>query len=226
MKRSYSLSSVARPALKRSRAVSFSASALKMARAALYQVKKFKSEPEVKFLETADSHTPVDATWTIFASDLINIAQGDTQTSRTGNKVMLKDIEVRGNIFPVATLADAANQHIRLVLLWWASDTNPSVPDPFLGSTALSFLDPTFKDKVKILWDKSFIINARPNAIASPEAHTFSYKRKIGLPMRFDGTGAVAGETGNLLFMSISDDNGGTTGALVQTNCKVNFTDM
>lgn len=196
--------------------------ALAMARSALYKVNKLSSQAEIKFVATADSSLFVDSTWTSAASDLIQIAQGDTQNTRSGNKVQLKDVECKWYVLPSTTTP--TNGAVRFVLFWWKSDTSPSIPDPFISSTVNSFLEPIFSDKVVILYDKTLIMSAANQH--GPYGYSGSFKRKLDLPMRFDSTAAIGGETGNLFLYTIADTNGGTNEATLTTNFKVNFTDL
>jgi len=110
---------------------------------------------EKKFYQV-EAQTTADTTWTIQSAFVP--PQGDTDVTRDGDQVYLKDFEISGAI----GFADSTNV-IRLTVLRWYDDSTPTVDEIYeLGANdAVNMFRPFRKDTsgtYHIMYDKVFAV--------------------------------------------------------------------
>lgn len=192
-----------------------SKSTKKIAEKALHEVKKIKGAIETKYTSVSDTGTST-AAWQLLFTDALNVAQGDTNITRTGNKITTTSIDWR--FFIEAGSLDPG--HMRVVLFLWNSDSDPVVPDPFISDGILVYKDPIFNGKCKILYDKFHYVG--PDAPVAKMVHKFFKVRKT---LMYDGTTAVTPEKWKLCCAYIGEAYS-TNFPVLTSVCKINFVDL
>lgn len=157
---------------------------------------------------------------------LTPIAQGDGVSDRSGNRVSLQSIHIRGILQGGAVGGTATQpQPIRLMLVLaksWDSTSNIAVSDLLDSSSYESFRDLEQDTKnFKVLMDKSYIVYGTYN---NPSfAKLVNINRKVNIPCEFDG-GATNQMKRNQLFLVAIADNTGATGTF-NYQSRIRFTD-
>lgn len=134
---------------------------------------------------------------------LTNVAQGDTQSTRTGNSLFIRTLYTRGRIAMNTAVAEAT---VRLILLIDKSETTaaPAVGDILqtigTGSAPFSSLEITNMGRFKILKSKMFTLN-------NTGANSLPYKFFIRLRhhTRYNGPLSTDFGRGQIYLLAISD---------------------
>jgi len=172
---------------------------------------------EMKSLETAVNNSPQTSTATI--TNLSQIAQGDTETERTGMKVTAKSIQFNGLIY---WHVSATRSVFRVIIF---VDKNDDGSDPVstslltasnvysLRNNALSSLN-----RFKILMDRTVVLDSN-----SQVAHIQFYKR-LNEQMHYIGTSATSDGANHIWMLTISDEP--TNAPVVNAYARLNYLDI
>ncbi len=196
----------------------------RVAKKALREVNKLKKLTDVTFLDTADA-LAVTASWVVLGSNFLSIPQGDAESTRTGDRVHLRSIHLRGTITPSAT--QAAAKLARVVMYYIdKSSTLPTLPDPMQENDVLSFsdLNVKFGRSVRLLYDKTFSLSPTFDAsvtIGGSKIIVFQKHIKMNKSLIYDGAGAAAPLNGRLVIQILGLD--ATTPPVVATNVRIRF---
>ena len=121
---------------------------------------------------------------------LVRIAQGDGESDRTGNSVLVRSIYLRG--YMQVNSAVTGNTRVSLVLvqdLQQIADTNPAVLDIFNGITPESMINRSNTNntvgRFKIIWRKNY--NLTPSTGSTPSINIDKYF-KVYSHVKFNGT--------------------------------------
>ncbi len=195
-----------------------------IAKKALREVRQLRKLEDVTFLDTADS-AAVTASWAVLGSDYLNIAQGDAESTRTGDRVNLRSIHLRGTITPSAT--QAAAKLARVVMYYIdKSSTLPTLPDPMQENDVLSFsdLNVKFGRSIRLLYDKTFSLSPTFDAsvtIGASKIIVFQKHIKMNKNLVYDGAAASVPLNGRLVIQILGLD--ATTPPVVATNVRIRF---
>lgn len=132
-----------------------------VARRALRLVKQIKSNVERKHYQFQYT-TQLATTSAIFP--LTNIAQGDTVSTRTGNKITLRSIKVNGQFSQSSGVG--ADNSFRVILFTdrqQIADTDPGATDLLRTDSIVSSYanTTTFQKRFKIYYDRVFVLRPR-----------------------------------------------------------------
>lgn len=154
---------------------------------------------------------------------LNNLFQGDSATTRTGNSVVARTLEMRINIRqnPLST-SDA--QGLRVILMW-DKQANGSLPalNTILQSTDyLSPVNDSYRKRYKIIYDKNFVVNDGGPLIVQ----TKKVKKLGNTVSRYNGnSGGIADIiTNSLLMYLISSD--ASNGPTINYSFRLRYTDF
>lgn len=107
---------------------------------------------ELKYFDVAATGTGMGTGGTIVS--LVDIGQGDTITTREGNKITLKSLQFKAQLQRVTT-----DSQVRVCLFKWFSPTpgtNPAVTDIFVTGGSLHSLVKAGTAQFKVLFDRTF----------------------------------------------------------------------
>lgn len=161
-----------------------------------------------------DTSLVINITSSTFATDLTDMVQDNTDTSRNGDRVSLQSIYMS---FEVAYSIPAA---VRLVLVQWhdnSSDNSINTGDifqfgatPATTNTIQSPLNIDQTKKFTILWDK--IMQVNPNISAVSKAHQIRLFKNKRFQKKLQFNEAVTAGANKLYLLAFSDS--ATAGAL------------
>lgn len=171
---------------------------------------------EKKFKDTNVAATTVAVAGTILSSSLNVVAQDDLQNSRTGRKITIVNLNLRGVIsIPAAAPSIAGSDTVRIIV-YWDKQTNKAAAVATdilaIASGAVNVNEYRNMDKVErfqILKDKTFEIqsptifqNTTPANQVVAASKQFKFSKKMNLDIQFDTsaqTGAIGTQTTNNL---------------------------
>ena len=153
---------------------------------------------------TLNISTTVDSTGT--CTSLSTIGQGDSSTTRDGEKIVLRKLKLRYNVLP----ADSTNL-VRFIIFRWMPNDNDHVPVPAdvllnVGdsSAPLSSYQPQFRDLIKVYYDKVVPVDTTS---VTQRYHTINLSKKLGLHKTvYQGSNTYGSK--NLWMLAISDSDG------------------
>jgi hypothetical protein len=133
-------------------------------------------------------------------------AQGTTRSTRVGDVLRWKSIEVRGQYY------GAVSHVVRVILFSWHPATTPTGGDVLDGTYASSFRAPfapyniTNKDMYSVYYDKMFQVSA-----SGSQNDPIKFSKKVNIPSKF-ATGSSTGT--NLLYILMIQDGVVTLGTI------------
>ena len=182
---------------------------------------------------------------------LTDIPQGSSVITRVGDKVVMRNLIVRGRIFYDWTDTTHRTSYgpevrVRILIFIWKDDTDPDVDDLVDSSTsffpidACSFmLDHDRKVKRKLLWDHTYDIKNDAFGVSSynpvygtgsaADVKTYIDLSRIPLPLRTINFAASTLTGVNKIWMLIKADAnarpGNYSGPQVRINTRLSYTD-
>lgn len=199
---------------------------------------KFKrvgaSSAELKFKDTNKASTAITAAGSIFNDTLVGLQEGNTDSSRIGNRITVKSVMVRG-IAQLAAAVDSANtsQSVRIIVYLdrQANGATAAVTDILASADFLAFNNLDNSDRFRTLADTMIDMQV-PGATPSGAAYTFGefnqtffLKAKLNLDFKYKGNaGTVADLSGNNIGVLVI----GKTDALgtIAYDARVRYTDQ
>lgn len=156
---------------------------------------------------------------------LTGITPGTSDTTRVGNKILLKYLWLKGNIRTIATSVD---QTVRLVIIEDRAPTGalPAWTDVFNTVDVYSFRNRDRLTRFKVYYDKMFLINRPSEENSSKPLKKFL---KIRRPVYYNDTGGatIATAQKSCFYIAwVGTEVTGTTCALIDYNTQVGFTDL
>jgi len=199
---------------------------------------------ELKFHDV-DMNTLVDAAAeTVNGQHLLQIAQGDTQSQRDGNKIVVKSINFKGTLLYNPDTANQANT-ATVVYLYLIQDTQANGAAPTVGNAntgifteadlSNAFMTLVNKDRFKIIKKMVFVMNP-PSGVSGafgPVVRHFDFYKKLNIPVVYDAsatTGAITTVRSNTLWLVAGcapTSPGGTSDAVqLKSAVRVRFSDL
>lgn len=135
-----------------------------------------------------------------FITHLTGIAQGDGITTRTGNSIYVRSINVKGSL--TWNSASGAGQLCRVSLIMdkqQISDTTPNFTDVYTNGLPFSHLNPNTVGRFSVLWSKSFQVSA-----TRPDVPLFLNKA-MRHHVRYNGTTSTDIQRGAIYLLVTSD---------------------
>lgn len=164
---------------------------------------------ELKYHVSQTSVLSVGAAGQIF--QISDIAQGDTDQTRDGDRLMLKKFFVRG----VVQYSDATNL-FRLIFFQWKPATTPTIASVLLNGPSgnpdvWSSYTHDLRQQVNILWDKTWHLEGNASASTSPLTTTSQRMFKVTIARRFakqlQYTGGTTTGTNQIWYLALSDSS-------------------
>lgn len=173
---------------------------------------------EYKYIDTVTTVSPVANTGTV--TYLSGIAQGVTDITRIGNKILFKDIMWRMQ----ASINDTALTSALRIIVFSARQVNGVLPTVAEVLQTVSQLAPLNRDNTKqyviikdYLWSLNFANDSETKIVKG--YHVLNYHAN------YDGATAAIGdaEENHLFMLCISDD--ATNGPVFTFDCRIKFYD-
>jgi len=172
-----------------------------LARQAVKGVKYIKGLVNSEMFKKDVSGTSIGFNTSAGVYHLTAIAQDDTVAGRTGNSVLVKSVNIKGN---VSLDSAGANTNGRIVVVMdtqQVGDTAPAWTDVYESSLPYSHLNKATVGRFKILWSK--------NLEMIPTSESAMYNININIPLqhhvRFNGTASSDVQKGGIYLMILSD---------------------
>lgn len=185
---------------------------------------------ETGFVDLAAATYACNATGSITL--VATIAQGASVNQRVGKKIVLKSVQVRGQVVGNATTA-ATNAAWMLVYDRRPTGSLPAITDVLVSASAISFTNDANSGRFQILkrWNCSVIGNvATAGQQTEASAYTVDeFVRLRGLPVNYKaaGTGAIGDiEQGALYLITVGDTAAGTADADAILAFRTRFLDV
>lgn len=167
---------------------------------------------------------------------LFNIAQGDTLSSRDGQKIHLSSFYIKGKFTAInnATVGNGVTSIRFMIVKTPQIITNSGLGTTFGATSAvwrgtqnnLSVLGVPDLSKVQVVYDK--LINMRADIQNTNEHYPFVIKQKINKKFQFALDAASYGKEDNYYFVFVANKTDGTVGncAAFDFQYAVNFKDI
>lgn len=183
---------------------------------------------ERKFKDTLSTASQLDTTGTVVL--LNGMAQGATQSTRVGNKITMKSVQIRMQFIN-------GTSSVAPIIRWmiiYDKQTNgvlPAITDVLVLSTVTSMMNLANRDRFVILAEETFA----PAAVWSDTAATAEFmefhKRYIKLNLdtiyNNSSTGLVGDvQTGSLLLVTLSNTASGLEEPALDFTSRIRYTDM
>jgi len=199
---------------------------------------KFKrvaaSSAELKFKDTTKALTAIASAGTIFNDTLNGLSEGNTDSTRVGNRITVKSVMLRGK----ATVAPSndfgnAKQTVRIIVYLdrQANGATAAVGDILASADYRSFNNLDNSDRFRTLAEETIDLVATGAAATgaafsfSGDTKSFFLKAKLNLDFKYKGNaGTVADLSGNNIgVLVIGETDGlGTLGYIA----RVRYTDQ
>ncbi|AUM61975.1 capsid [uncultured virus] len=176
-------------------------------------VKIVRANQELKYFNSITAASGLSTTPTMF--QLTNIPQGDTDTTRDGDRLKLLKFYVRGSF----VFGDSTN-FIRLIFFQWKPNSTPVstsvlLPGPSGSVDYLSQYNHDLRQEYKILYDKTFTLVSYSQVgvpsnqyipIASNSIKLFKFMRKPK-STNLQYTGGTTSGTNQVWWMAMTDSS-------------------
>lgn len=142
------------------------------------------------------------------------VTQGDTDTTRDGDQLYIRSLQVKGQV----TAGDTTNL-LRVIIFQWFLPTTPTATDLLLSNVVDSPWNHDNRYLFKVVVDKSYSL-----ATASNAAQTINWRISKGFKRKCQFNGGTTIGTNKFWIFTISD-SGGVPNPSVSYYTKLNFTD-
>lgn len=179
---------------------------------------------EKKFVDTA---TTTDVTTTAFIGAMNIMAQGTSASTRIGQRILCKSIELRG-IFERENPATTTTEDFRIMVLYdrQANGALPAATDILVTAAPTAFRNMGSTERFYCLLDEHIDISTPEGGRATLPYHKFI---KINLPTVFNASnaGTIADITsGSLILFYVGNNAAGADDINCLMNMRVRYTDM
>ncbi|QGH72492.1 MAG: capsid protein [CRESS virus sp. ctmn412] len=170
---------------------------------------------ELKYYDTIiTNNTPVSGTSLV--SILDDMAQGDTESTRDGNYIIIKSINVKGYVYDQG--AGPRDTICRMILIREKVDCEGNLP--LVGDLLDTDAIPSLRywpnmGNFQVWWDKTFVIRASDDYVTDQIQHSrlVKYYKKAKKPIRayYDGVGPGVGtcKRGHFFLITMTDQVAG-----------------
>lgn len=184
-------------------------------------------QQEKKYTLAWDSLSPT--TTPNLVGPLVIPIQGDTDTERSGDRIMIKSVEVRQKM----ACGDTTNM-IRVIFFQWRPSVPPTIAgqilqaDPITASiTVLSVYSKDFYPDFKILYDKTHRLAGNGTANYPATNITTNYEhfflKRFNKQIQY-AAGGIVNSTNNI-FLLIVSDSGALPNPTYSFDMRINYTD-
>ena len=143
---------------------------------------------ETMYSDSTSTNSAFPTSWTVVSTNLLNLAQGDTSSTRTGGQVRLKSMHLKMKIHPDASAPDTPCV-IKVAIVINQKDSALNNSDIFADTgSLLSFRDRDYATEYKIL--KIFTISYDPGA--KQENHYIEHYARFNKVLEYADTTSVA----------------------------------
>lgn len=162
---------------------------------------------------------------------LNGVAQGDDFTNRTGRKITMKSLYIRGVVKNFDTTSGPTLGRMLIVYDKQANAAAPTVADILKEATSTSQFNLNNRDRFSIIMDKQWAVGcidttATQSFAAGPICHEYKLYKKLNLDTIFNGTGAtIASIATGSIYMVIIGDVTTTQGCYFRLSSRIRFTD-
>jgi len=198
------------------------------------------SKPESKFFKKTDSgpeQKKYDFSNTGTAADNVGqtqnimnaIAQGTNVSDRIGLNIVVKSIQLRGDIYNTLTNLTTlgGGESVRLIVFVDKQSNGNAISTPqnlvySTGGSQTSCMtgrDPAYLDRFDVLYSREFeLCSGGPNA--------FRYDKyiKCNIPVRYAGS-AASTPLSNAIYVGFTGTQPLATACIVRFNCRIQYTD-
>ena len=148
-------------------------------------IRKIENRAERKFASILETTNTVTNAPSVPLAHLTGIAVGDTASTRDGNEIRVKSINLR---YLVEANAAAVNSHVRVVLVRMKqtiADTAPDWNDIFEEDSVVSQKDHRLAQRFTILYDRTHSLSGSKG----PTCFSYKWYKSCDLKVKFnDGT--------------------------------------
>lgn len=151
---------------------------------------------ELKHFDTDNTIYPY--TGAFLSTGLFQIAQGDADNQRNGEKLRIKSLHIQGSVVKNAAVA---NTLIKIVLVKCPtihSDTSPQT-EVYTTQSMTSFRNMDFTKKYSVIWTKTISLNSIKTK------QLFDKYIKLDIPVSYTAAGADTIEANGYFLMITSD---------------------
>lgn len=189
-----------------------------------------KLKPEIKYVDIDLAQTNIVAA-TGSATHITGIAQGDTQSTRTGNSVNVLNIKCNVRITRGGATA-GVNAGVRFAIVQdkeHVGDTQPTANAVFETVSAFDVLpDLANLERFRILYlspymDGDMMVLGTDDGPAT-RTNVLNIYKSVNIKVSFNGTAATDMEKNNLYFITMSTDLGDTLD--ITGTARVGYTDV
>lgn len=180
--------------------------------------------PETKFIDAGFVNTAQTTTMSLVQMNIM--AQGTTNTTRVGNKVQCRGIEVRGSVGLPTSPDNAVNVRVGLVVDFQANGVVPTVGEIWNNlapaPNVFAHRNLNYIERFKVLKDELIGLSAD-----GPGIQPFVWHIPADFVTKYIGNaGTIADiETGALYFYSYSDETTAATNPLLAVTARFKFVD-
>lgn len=146
------------------------------------------------------------------------ITQGDSESGREGNSVLVKSLQCRFNPVWDTVMGPSLNRIIIFRDKQQVNDGNPTISD-LLESDVLGRIDHLHEKRFAILWDKTFQLDSnRRQQIALKNIHMNQH-------VLFNGASSTDVQKNHIYVAQISNVGSSTMGSSLNMDIKMNYYD-
>lgn len=159
---------------------------------------------------------------------LVNgLSLGNTASTRVGMKIAIKSIQVR--ILTYATAATGVDQAHRLMFFVdrQANAVAPTLGDQLTSNSYMALRTLTQRKRFKILWDKTYVINATAEPYTAKFVKMYmKFRRPLVVEYNTGNNGTVGDIVSNsLYFYAAGSANAGATAGTCTGYCRIRYSD-
>ena len=182
---------------------------------------------ESGFVDTAVTSYNMNTTGSIAL--LNTVPQNASTNGRVGKKIMLKSLQVRGNVYnnTTATFNDCS---VIIVYDKRPQTTLPAITDILNSATSRSFNNDQNSGRFRILKRLDFVLIGNATSLTeatTKDADFFLSLRNLETVYKAAGTGAIGDqEQGSLLVVTVGNNVAGNTAAVAQLGFRLRYVDI
>lgn len=171
---------------------------------------------ELKFFDKSQTGTGMGTAGAIIS--MLDITQGDSNSQRDGNKITVKSIQFKAQIYRTNT----QDANTRVVLAKWFNPdpgVNPATTELMLTGGSIFSLVKAGTAQFKILFDKHF-----NELTADSPTRTINFYKKMNSDTHYSSNAATAWTKNQYILFLISDQ--ATDSPTINFQCRFRFIDV
>lgn len=186
--------------------------------------------PENKYLDVTTSASNITTAGSVV--HITQVAQGDSQGSRTGNSINLTSISVTGRFDRAADVNSQTSVAYRIAIVIdkeQVADTSPTVSDIFTGAPIASFPNLDNLERFRILWlspvkESKMMSMGTSNTLIPNQTIYWKFNWKGNLKVSYNGSATSDIEKNGVYICYISNDAADTID--VTSTTRIGYTDV